>query len=122
MSVSTYRSPRRRKPAVWLAETIKSPPASPEARHRAGTLLRRVQMGERLTMPLSRPMPDVGERCHELRVRDGGVQWRIIYRIDPDAVVVAELFRKTTRTTPRHIIELCQWRLRHYDTWGKERR
>jgi phage-related protein len=31
-------------------------------------------------MPHSRPMPDIGERCHELRIVDVDATWRIIYR------------------------------------------
>jgi phage-related protein len=121
MSKPTYYSPGRRKPSIWLVGTLKTPPLSPEARNRGGTLIRRVQMGEKLAMPLSRPMPEVGERCHEIRFGDGDTQWRIIYRIDVDAVVVAEFFQKTTRTTPRHVIDLCRWRLKRYDLRGKER-
>ena len=121
MSRSTYGSPRRRKDAIWLVGTLKSPPLSPEGRNRGGTLIRRVQMGEKLGMPLARPMPQVGERCHELRFRDGDAQWRIIYRIDADAIVVADLFQKSARATPQHVIELCRWRLRRYDQEQKER-
>ena len=79
-------------------------------------LLRRLQRGEHLGLPHSRPMPDVGPRCHELRVRDEKRNWRIIYRIDDDAIVIAEVFQKTTRQTPSAMIELCQRRLRDYDS------
>lgn len=103
------------KPAVWLGGAIKSPPFSPVARRYAGGLIRRVQVGEPLAMPLSRPMPGIGDRCHELRVPDGDVDWRVIYRIDPDAILVVEVFRKTTRTTPVHVLQTCQWRLKRYD-------
>jgi hypothetical protein len=41
---------------------IKTPPLSPEARIEAGLLLRRLQRGERLEMPHSRPMPVIGGR------------------------------------------------------------
>jgi len=34
---------------------------------------------------------------------------------DEDAIVVAEVFRKTTRETPYVIIEACRRRLRDYD-------
>jgi phage-related protein len=121
MSISAYRSPRRRKPAIWLVGTLQSPPLSTEARRRAGRLIDRVQWGEMLPMPFSRPMPSVGPHCHELRIRDGDHDWRVVYRIDADAVVVADVFQKTTRATPRHLIELCQWRLKRYDMKGKER-
>jgi hypothetical protein len=33
-------------------------------------LLRRLQKGENIGLPHSRPMLDIGSRCHELRIRD----------------------------------------------------
>jgi len=78
-------------------------------------LLRRLQEGETLGLPHSRPMPSVGRRCHELRVRDETKNWRIIYRLDVDAVVIAEVFAKTTARTPEHVIDNCRRRLQRYD-------
>ncbi len=66
-------------------------------------------------MPHSRPMPSIGPRCHEIRVRDENRIWRIVYRIDPDAILIARVFEKTTRATSRHDIESCQGRLSVYD-------
>jgi phage-related protein len=103
------------KPLVWLHGEVKSPPFSREARLEAGYLLRRLQQGYRLGMPQSRPMPIVGARCHEMRVVDAGVTWRIVYRIDADAIVIGEVFSKKTSTTPRSVIEVCRRRLREYD-------
>jgi len=34
-------------------------------------------------------MPSIGNRCHELRVLDKDCNWRVIYRIEPDAMVAA---------------------------------
>jgi len=70
-------------------------------------LLRRLQLGEKLVLPHSRPMPSIGARCHELRVNDEGVTWRIIYSIDPDAIIVLEVFAKRTSQTPEHVIAVC---------------
>ncbi len=42
-------------------------------------------------------------------------QWRIVYRIDPDAIVIADVFQKTTQKTPKRVIENCQRRLKLYD-------
>jgi phage-related protein len=81
----------------------------------AGTLLRRLQEGESLGMPHSRPMLGIGRRCHELRVRDDEHNWRIVYRLDPDAIVIADVFPKTTRQTPKRVINTCRRRLRLYD-------
>ena len=66
-------------------------------------------------MPLSRPMPSIGTRCHELRVRDAGKQWRLVFRTDPDAILVVDLFRKTTQKTTKQAIDRCRRRLRQYD-------
>jgi phage-related protein len=41
--------------------------------------------------------------------------WRIIYRIDDDAIVIADVFAKTTQQTPKQVIETCQRRLAKYD-------
>lgn len=103
------------KPIVWLHGEIKTPPLSVSARTEAGFYLRRLQRGERLTMPQSRPMPIVGVRCHELRIDDGDVTWRVIYRTDTDAIVILEVFSKKTRKTPESVINLCRRRLRDYD-------
>jgi phage-related protein len=104
------------KPLVWLKGEIKTPPFSAAGRIEAGTLLRRLQRGEELEMPHSRPMPAIGPRCHELRVRDGAHNWRIIYRLDPDAIIILEVFAKQTGKTPTRVIETCRARLRKYDS------
>ncbi len=103
------------KPLVWLHGEVKTPPFSKEARLEAGFLLRRLQRGEHIAMPHSRPMPAAGPRCHKLRIVDAGVTWRIMYRADPDAVVIAEVFCKKTTTTPQSVITMCRKRLREYD-------
>src|SRR5712691_12167648 len=85
------------KPLVWLQGEIKTPPFSKEARVEAGFLLRKLQQGETLALPYSRPMPSIGRRCHELRIEDQSHTWRIIYRIDPDAIIITEVFSKKTQ-------------------------
>ena len=103
------------KPLVWLHAEVKTPPLSHAARLEAGSLLRRLQRGDMLTMPHSRPMPAIGPRCHELRIRDTGATWRIVYRIDTDAIVIADVFSKKTPATPKAIIDTCKRRFRKYD-------
>jgi phage-related protein len=105
------------KPLVILHGRIKSPPFSDDARRWAGFLLRRLQQGHTLSMPDSRPMPSIGPRCHELRINDSerGVTWRIVYRLDEDAVLVADVFEKKTQKTPPDVINRSQRRLRKYD-------
>ncbi|MEQ8958424.1 MAG: type II toxin-antitoxin system RelE/ParE family toxin, partial [Coleofasciculus sp. C2-GNP5-27] len=96
------------KPLAWLHGEVKSPPLSAAARVEAGYLLRVLQSGETVSMPHSRPMPSVGRRCHELRITDESKIWRIIYRTDSDAIVIAEVFEKKTSKTPKHVIENCK--------------
>ena len=103
------------KDVVWLSGEVKTPPFTLSARIEAGLLLRRLQEGELLALPHSRPMPTIGAHCHELRIRDEQANWRIIYRIDADAIIIAEVFAKTTRATPPEVIENSQRRLRAYD-------
>jgi phage-related protein len=107
------------RPLVWLRGEVKTPPFSREARIEAGFLLRRLQQGASLGMPHSRPMPGVGPSCHELRVRDARHSWRLVYRVDRDAIVIAEVFDKKTRQTPKEVIEACRRRLRAYDEAAK---
>ena len=102
------------KPLVWLSGEVKTPPFSQAARLEAGYLLRALQRGDKLSMPLSRPMPSIGPRCHELRIVDERIDWRIIYRIETDAIVILDVFEKKTRSTPRQIIEVCKRRLKDY--------
>jgi len=78
------------KPLVWMYGEVKSPPLSKLARLQAGFLLRLLQRGDK-------------------------VSWRIVYRIDADAIVIAEVFSKKTGKTPKKIIEICKARLREYD-------
>jgi phage-related protein len=105
---------------VWLRDQVKTPPFSQQGRIDAGTLLRRLQSGEKLSLPHSRPMPVVGPRCHELRIQDQDVTWRIMYRVDSDAVIIADIFAKKTSTTPQQVIDVCKERLRKYDNATKE--
>ena len=106
------------KPLVWLEGEVRTPPFSQAARLEAGFLMRKLQLGERLTLPHSRPMTVVGRRCHELRIQDERSTWRIIHRIDSDAIVILEVFSKKTQTTPKHVIEACKKRLKRYDEIG----
>jgi phage-related protein len=102
------------KPIVWLQGEVKTPPFSLEARIEAGVLLRRLQRGEKLLMPQSRPLSGIGRGCHELRVLDRQSTWRIIYFIDVDAIAILEVFAKKTAQTPGHIVSNCRRRLNAY--------
>lgn len=68
----------------------------------------------KIGMPHSRPMPAIGAGCYELRIKDRNVDWRIVYHLHAEAVVMLDVFYKTTRQTPRSVIDACKRRLRAY--------
>jgi phage-related protein len=41
--------------------------------------LARLDSGEKLSMPLSRPMPSIGKGVHEIRLKDSSGICRVIY-------------------------------------------
>jgi phage-related protein len=105
----------KQKPLIWKHGEVKSPPFSDAARLEAGFLLRQLQAGFKLSLPQSRPMPRIGARCYELRIVDEQVTWRIMYRIDDDAIVIAEVFAKKTQATSKKVIDTCKNRYKGYD-------
>ena len=102
------------KPLAWLAGEIKTPPFSPAARVEAGALLRRLQSGESVGLPHSRPLATIGKRCHELLIVDAETTWRIVYHIAADAIVILDVFGKKTRTTPKRRLDEARRRLAAY--------
>jgi phage-related protein len=109
----------RDKPLIWLHGEVKSPPFTQAGRLEAGFLLRRLQRGDSIGMPASRPMPSIGARCHELRINDASGNWRLVYRIDSDAIVIVEVFSKKTQATPKAVVDVCRRRLKEYDHAGQ---
>lgn len=103
------------KPLVWLHGEVKTPPFTKEARLEAGLLLRRLQKGKKIALPHSRPMQSIGARCHELRINDEDSIWRIMYRIDTDAIIILEVFKKKSTKTPKRVLDVCKLRLKVYD-------
>jgi len=110
------------KPLVWLRGTVTTPPFGQAARVEAGVLLRRLQRGESLALPHSRPMPSLGASCHELRVVDRSVTWRIMYHVAADAIVILEVFAKKTPATPKGIITECRKRLADFQRVVKDQK
>ncbi|HEX4406410.1 MAG TPA: type II toxin-antitoxin system RelE/ParE family toxin [Polyangia bacterium] len=86
---------------------------SREARIEAGVLLRRVQTGEKISMPESRPLPVLDPRCHELRIKDieKKAEWRVIYYVGELSIAVLDIFQKKTRATPDDVLATCRRRL-----------
>jgi len=74
-----------------------------------------LQAGEKLSMPQSRPMQSIGRRCHELRIPGENQSWRVVYRLDEDAVLILRVFSKKSGQTPKAVIDSCKEVLRRYD-------
>ncbi|MDY6790768.1 MAG: type II toxin-antitoxin system RelE/ParE family toxin [Thermodesulfobacteriota bacterium] len=108
------------KPLVWMHGEVTTPPFSSNARIETGYLLRQIQKGIKLSLPKSRPMPSIGTRCHELRINDENLTWRIMYRIYTDAILIIDVFEKKTNKTPKSIIAICKQRIKRYEKDVKE--
>jgi phage-related protein len=93
---------------------IRTPPMSVEARRETGFLLRQLQEGISLSLPVSRPMPEIESRCHELRIKDERRDWRIVYAVERDAILILEVFEKDSKRTPKQAKEVCRKRVREY--------
>jgi len=111
---------QERRPVAWLRGEIKTPPFTAQGRKEAGDLLRLLQEGVKLAMPQAEPLPIVGPRCGALRVRDGAHNWRIMYRVDHDAILVLEVYAKKTKSVPQEMIDRCKKRLADYDETVKQ--
>ena len=61
--------------------------------------MRRLQEGVNISLPHARPMPSIGRGCHELRIPDENRTWRIVYYVDAVAIVILDVFAKTTSQT-----------------------
>ena len=84
-----------------------------EIRIRLGKGLFRLQMGEHLGMPNSRPMPGVAAGVSELRVKGEDGSFRAFYyTASSRGVLVFHAFVKKTQQTPPLEIEVDRKRLK----------
>ena len=70
--------------------------------------LARLDSGQTLTMPLSRPMPGIGAGVHELRLKNRSSACALTTQ---GTVHVIHAFKKTAQSTPRRNLELARKRL-----------
>jgi len=78
-----------------------------EIRRVIGKAIFDLQRGEKLFMPLSRPMPTVGSNVHELRIKNRDGSWRVFYvTVAEDGIYVFHAFMKKTQKTPKKEIDL----------------
>jgi phage-related protein len=86
---------------------------SAEVRFDLADAIERLEAGQRLSMPLSRPMPSVAQGVHELRLRDRAGIYRVFYAlvVGRDIWLLHAHAKKTQAATP-HTIELVRKRLK----------
>src|SRR5882762_10956871 len=79
-----------------------------DVRRELGKAIFDLQKGQKISMPLSRPMPSVAAGVEELRVKDRTGAYRVFYYLRlADSVLIFHAFAKKTRTTPTHEIALA---------------
>ena len=92
-------------------ETLRSFPDG--VKREIGKAIFELQKGERLSLPLSKPMPSVGQGVEELRIRDQSRAYRVFYFVKSiRGVLVFHAFVKKTRKTAPREIALGRQRLR----------
>lgn len=86
-----------------------------EAQLKIGKGLRELQLGRKLGMPNSRPMPSVGKGVEELRVRCADGAYRAFYYFkDVKIIYVFHIFKKKTEKTSQLDIQVGIRRLKDY--------
>jgi len=84
-----------------------------DVRRGLGKAIFDLQKGEKLSMPVSRPMPSVAAGVEELRVKDRSGTYRVFYYTRlADSVLIFHAFTKKTQKTPLQEITLAQQRLK----------
>lgn len=83
-----------------------------EVRGRLADAIARLERGHQLSMPLSRPMPDIGKGVYELRFRHRSGIYRVIYFMAGSGEIwLIHAFIKKTEKTPHESINTSRKRL-----------
>ncbi|MCX6106295.1 MAG: type II toxin-antitoxin system RelE/ParE family toxin [Proteobacteria bacterium] len=74
-----------------------------------------LELGEKLSLPLSRPMPSIWPGCHEIRISDRQGTFRIIYVfVTKGNIFVPHCFQKKSQSTPLSDIALAKRRIKEF--------
>ncbi len=93
-----------------------------EVKDKLGYLIFRVQLGEVLTMPLSRGMGQVANGVRELRVKGKDGIYRSFYmRMDGDKIIVFHAFKKKTQKTSSKDINQGTKNLKEVMEWQNQK-
>ena len=86
---------------------------SEEAKDKIGFAIFKLQLGEKLVMPLSRPMPSVALGIEELRIRCGDGSCRVFYYLKSSrGILIVHIFEKKTQKTPAREVDIGRKRLK----------
>jgi phage-related protein len=98
------------KPVCFLGDSLNRLREFPtSAKHDAGFQLDRLQHG--LQPEDFKPMPSVGRGVEEIRIREEGGTYRVLYTARmADAIYVLHAFQKKTQATSRHDLQLARIR------------
>lgn len=73
----------------------------------------RLEEGQMLSMPLSRPMSSIGRGVHELRFKDRAGIFRVVYvLVGAGTVWFIHAFQKKSEKTPQEDIDIAKKRIR----------
>ena len=99
------------KPLVWLHGEVQTPPFSKTARLKQDICFVLCSGGEII---LAAVPPDAFHwgALSELRIVDKNLNWRIVYLIEPDAIVILEVFERKTSRTPKPVTDVCKKRIK----------
>ena len=74
-----------------------------------------LEAGEKLSMPLSKPMPSIWSGCHELRIGSKQGTFRIFYVFVVRGIIfVPHCFKKKAQKTPRNELVVAQRRIKEF--------
>ena len=93
---------------VWNKKALKEVQNFPDiVKRELGYLLFRLQRGQSLAMPHSKPMPSGGKGCYELRIKGEDGAYRVFYLLKiEDEIIVFHAFKKKTQKTSLKDIDL----------------
>ena len=98
----------------WNPRTLKAVKAFPDdVKREIGYMIFKLQIGEFLKMPFSRPMPILGKNCHELRVKGKDNIYRAFYLLKVGKkIVLFHAFQKKSQKTSTKEINIGKKNLR----------
>lgn len=96
------------KEVVWHVKALEQLRKFPEdIKKDVGYLIHRLQMGDKLNAPYSKPIKSVEIGVNELRVKDASGAYRVFYYLKTsEGIIIFHAFKKKSQKTPKKEIEL----------------